>query len=450
MLKKLPALKFARLAILAAISIALIGTQSVQAINLFYKQNDIVFYSDTQPASCSTSSGSTALGTDYTGAKIVNDTQMQIININKPTYVEAANAENIPWQLIATIHLRETGLKRINPSNGQGIYQLTSLFEAQNSDGASYRELAKDSGGRDVDNENFKAQTKIAAKYIKGKAASNYTNNRTLNSQASADVIKDTLFSYNGRASVYKEQAAGLGYDKETQGFEGSPYVMNRADAKRDSSSPESSGIWGQIKRDYGPIEYPANRDYGAFVVYSALAGVSAAGCSSTSVSGSTIEKVVQIAEAEYQSWESGSLRPGDSFKKYTGNAAGNWCAWFVSWVYNEAGYPISTETRNGEVPAVQTIWDIGVKNERFEYHDKAGYTPKVGDLVIKKSAGSSHVNIVISVDPSGKIVTIGGNESGNSGLQGAFYLSSRVQKSGLNDPAADAKLTGFVTMKAQ
>lgn len=54
---------------------------------------------------------------------------------------------------------------------------------------------------------------------------------------------------------------------------EGSPYVMNRADAKRDPTvePTKSNNTWGQIKVDYGKIEYNANLDYGAYVLYEAL-----------------------------------------------------------------------------------------------------------------------------------------------------------------------------------
>lgn len=48
---------------------------------------------------------------------------------------------------------------------------------------------------------------------------------------------------------------------------------MNRADSRRDPTvePTKSNSTWGQIKEDNGPIEYPANNDYGAYVVYSAI-----------------------------------------------------------------------------------------------------------------------------------------------------------------------------------
>ena len=48
---------------------------------------------------------------------------------------------------------------------------------------------------------------------------------------------------------------------------------MNRADQKRDPTvePTKSNKTWGQIKKDFSSIEYPANEDYGAFVVYCAI-----------------------------------------------------------------------------------------------------------------------------------------------------------------------------------
>lgn len=48
---------------------------------------------------------------------------------------------------------------------------------------------------------------------------------------------------------------------------------MNRADWLRDPTlePTKSNRTWGQIKNDGGSVSYPANNDYGAFVVYCAI-----------------------------------------------------------------------------------------------------------------------------------------------------------------------------------
>ena len=197
---------------------------------------------------------------DYAGNPVLSEAQLEAIRQNQSIYEQAATQVDIPWQMIAVIHLRETGLKRYNPGNGQGVYQFVNM------QGGPYP-------AGDIDEAEFLRQTILAAEFIKAKAGSNLPQNQNLTAQASTDAIKDTFFGYNGRAEVYAQQAASLGFDPNTQPFEGSPYVMNRADAQRDPAVNPTG--WGQIKTDGGGIQYPANNDYGAFVVYASMAGIS-------------------------------------------------------------------------------------------------------------------------------------------------------------------------------
>ena len=79
---------------------------------------------------------------------------------------------------------------------------------------------------------------------------------------------------YNGMAAAYKTQAINLGFSSaEANVGEGSPYVMNRADKRRDPTvePTKSNRTWGQIKSDGGSMVYPANTDHGAFVLFKAL-----------------------------------------------------------------------------------------------------------------------------------------------------------------------------------
>src|ERR1700741_432733 len=191
-------------------------------------------------ASCSISTapttGSTA-GTqsnlDYAGRHILTDAQLAAIKVNQPIYEQAATEADIPWQMIAVIHIRETGLKRANPTNGQGVYQIASKA------GGPYP-------AGPVDEAEFLRQTKFAAQFIKNSAGSNYSAHKNLNANSDVETVKDTFFSYNGRASAYEQQAASLGFSATTQGYEGSPYVVNKIDAKRDPDTNPTG--WGQIK----------------------------------------------------------------------------------------------------------------------------------------------------------------------------------------------------------
>ena len=128
-----------------------------------------------------------------------------------------------------------------------------------------------------------------------------------------------------------------------------------------------------------------------------------------TSSSGSVAAKAVCIATAEYNLWKAGTLKPGTDFHKYSQGRNEDWCADFVSWVYNQAGYPLSS-AKDGNVPAVRTVKSIGQSGGKFEWHPAGGsYTPRPGDLAIHDIIGS-HVNMVVAVD-GGKITMIGGNQ---------------------------------------
>lgn len=221
--------------------------------------NDTSFYDPTFTAGCASSN------LDYAGS-VLGEAQLAAIEANKPFYQMAADQAGIPWQLIAAVHGRETGFRRYGPANGYGPYQITP---------SNYpiKDPYTDAEFQDATN-------KVAA-FIKAKAG-----DRDL---SDVNNIKYVLFAYNGAASVYVSQAKSLGFsDAEAAIGEGSPYVMNRFDLRRDPTvePTKSNGTWGQIKVDNGSIEYPANGDYGAFVYYIAITGGGACGANPSALNG--------------------------------------------------------------------------------------------------------------------------------------------------------------------
>ncbi len=365
----------------------------------FYSGNNIEWYNpDAGGVTCQQSSsttsnlGGTGTNKDYKGGTILSDAQLKAIGKNSPFYESAAKKAGIPWQLIAVIHLRETGLKRYNPDNRNGPYQIL---------GTNYAPSTT------ISDDMFQKQTDEAAEFIKGKAG-----NKNALKAGNISEVKNTFFGYNGRASVYTKQAQSLGFNAN-QGYEGSPYVMNIADEPRDPAKARN-GTWGQIKTDGGSLEYPANSDYGAFVVFSSIAGIATGGACDDVASGPTRQRVVALAEKELQLWLSGELKPGTDFHKYSQGRTEAWCADFVSWLYNKVGYPL-TPSNEGNVPSVEQVKQIGLKGDKFSWHEAKGYIPKPGDLQIQQGNGISHVSLVVSVDGN-KIIKIGGNQSGSSG----------------------------------
>ncbi len=156
---------------------------------------------------------------------------------------------------------------------------------------------------------------------------------------------------------------------------------------------------------------------------------------------GASRQRIIQVAQDELTKWESGELKPGDGYLKYSNNTRTNWCAYFVSWIYAQAGSPLKPAD-DGRVALVDEIKHIGIRNGR--YHDLASeptYVPRPGDIAIRQN-GEDHVNLVISVNGD-RMTTIGGNQ-GATNQQGDSYETSKVTS--YTSAIRDAAITGFVS----
>ena len=179
------------------------------------------------------------------------------LNQNKSVYVQVANEKGVPWEMLAAVHYREFNMAVSNPANGQGIYQLYSS-------GQYFAPGA-------VSTDGFIQQTRLAADFLQSKASNSGTRTGIVTPRylttydSDINLIKNTLFSYNGRASVYAQQAANFGYNASTQPFEGSPYVMNKFDCQRKAM--------GLITNDGGNSLNGTDTRMGAFTLYARLKG---------------------------------------------------------------------------------------------------------------------------------------------------------------------------------
>lgn len=149
---------------------------------------------------------------------------------------------------------------------------------------------------------------------------------------------------------------------------------------------------------------------------------------------------VVCIAQQELALWKSqpGYPHPAyamDGYLKYTGGIRDLWCAWFVSWIYNQAHYPLKTgDPRVGFVPDIQAI---GEKGQNFHWHPaSSGYVPKPGDMAIH---GAVHVNMFISA--SGNQATFIGGDQGDGPYPGGSIVSIEV-----DNGYYDSGITGYVS----
>jgi len=86
--------------------------------------------------------------------------------------------------------------------------------------------------------------------------------------------------------------------------------------------------------------------------------------------------------------------------------AGAPWCAYFASWVAQQAGTPIGS-TGQG-LGYVGDIWNWARQTGRA-IPNGPGVTPQVGDLIV---FGNHHVGVVEQVQPNGDVQTIEGNYS--------------------------------------
>lgn len=170
--------------------------------------------------------------------------------------------------------------------------------------------------------------------------------------------------------------------------------------------------------------------------------GTAGAPGGSTSGLSTVRQQVVCLALGELKVWQAPGVQPAVLCNKYgAGTPCEEWCADFVSWIFDQAKYPVKPDP-NWRVAAVQGLWDIGLQNQNFHFHPAAGYTPKPGDIVIHKQNGTSHTNIVISV-AGATITTIGGDQG--SGPYGGPNSKSVVSQGTQKGPT-DQDTTGFVS----
>lgn len=195
---------------------------------------------------------------NYAGETVWSEAELSAISENQAIYEEAAGEYDFPWQVLAVLHSMETALKRYNPANGQGVYQLYTYTGGGSNDNAFLP-------AGPIDETEFRRQTLIAASVV--------TN--MVGDLNDSDNIKKLFFKFNGMSSKYVEKALNMGFSaEEAANGEGSPYVMNRYDARRDPASGEMDPNWpGRYVADgvYDPTS--TSMVFGAFVKYEALAG---------------------------------------------------------------------------------------------------------------------------------------------------------------------------------
>jgi len=289
------------------------------------------------------------------------------INALKPNYEQVAAEKNLSWALLAAIDYREDG----NDPNQSAL--SGEPIGATNPDSGAVTTSKLDSIVQ-------------AADHMKEMAASVY--GVTLTAASGGDDVKNAFVAYN-RGYSYKQDGAAA---------DTSPYVMNQYDeAHHNMVFPNIAGETLAGRTDTRP---------GAFTVFTRLGGSSTSACG-----GLSGNKIVAIAQQQLNLAEiPKGCNCGPEIQKFLGSSGGEeWCADFVSWVYNAAGVPFTGGADGGwRLPGVSGIhqWfaDHGV------WHDRGSAdVPQPGDVV--DFGGGGHTGIVEKVDGT-TLDTIEGNTS--------------------------------------
>ena len=350
----------------------------------------------------------------YNGEAAFSEDSLDKIRANQPFYEKSANKYHIPWQIIAVLHYREAGLKRYNPANGQGAYQLYSY-----TGGGSNSNAFLPAG--EISDDEFQRQTDIVAKLIR----ENYGAGLKLDTD---DDVKLFFFRYNGTASAYIAQARDLGFSEaEANRGEGSPYVMNLADEKRDS---RKNSNWRQITSDGGGLSGGANMHPGAFVLYAALGGsTGSTSCkSNSSGNGDLNETAIKLAWPDYGH----NLNARDTYKTALSEVGlssygdryaqiGASCDAFVATVFRYSG--VDPDFKCCGVSNNGATWSYVVNSGKFEEVPNNAASLKPGDIRLS----NGHIELYIEVDGVGKIASASYGE--RTGEIGPFYDNAATFK---------------------
>ena len=327
---------------------------------------------------------------DYSGNTVLSSTQIQAIKNNETVYQNSAKKAGIPWEILAAIHYRETGLKNYGPSNGNGPYQIV---------GSTYP--ISDS----YTQEQFQSASDDAAAFIKNKSGGRDLSN--------LDNIKLTFFAYNGASSQYISQAKALGYtNQDANNGAGSPYVMNQIDSMRDPrvEPTKTNSTWGQIVSDGGSISYPANSgsgQYGAFVIYSLLVGADISGLGCGNSANIAKNGDVGTVQAEFAAYMQSH---GNRYGSYI--LGSNGCTTLSSWYIGE-----HTNLTYGQGNGKEVVGNLVARNPGLQV-SSVPVAPSLFSVAggVKTWGGSGgsyggsypgHVGLVVSVDEANKTAQV-------------------------------------------
>lgn len=139
-------------------------------------------------------------------------------------------------------------------------------------------------------------------------------------------------------------------------------------------------------------------------------------------------DRFIKTAAAEIGTTEKPIGSNKTKYGEWFGMNGVAWCAIFLSWCSSHAG--VSKDIVPSGFSSVSQFlqWFSG----KGRYYKKGSYTPKIGDIMIQKSGGVSHIGIVESVNSSG-FVAIEGNAS--NAVKRITYSFNNSKISGYGSP---------------
>jgi len=118
-----------------------------------------------------------------------------------------------------------------------------------------------------------------------------------------------------------------------------------------------------------------------------------------------------ELGVAEAPPGSNDAPRIAEYRKATPGGGVGPWCAYFTSWVAQQAGVPVGPNgAGGGYVPTVRQ-W----AEQTGRYIPGGSAPPQIGDLVIFERNGdgvADHIGVVTGTRPDGGIETVEGNSS--------------------------------------
>ena len=393
-------------------------TEGYRAYFTFIKETLATVGGTGSGSSSGSSSGASVIGNNknYAGDTVWTEEQLKVIHENQSVYEAAAAESGVPWQAIATMHSLETSLAKSNPANGQGLYQLY-MYTAGGTNDKAFLPAGP------VSDEEFLRQTKIAANEMKQIIEGDHLD------PSSDEGIKDLLFQYNGKAQQYIDKAKALGFsDADAKIGEGSPYVMNRYDARRDPNSSEMDPAWpGRFVADGVYDSSSTQYDFGGFVKYIALTGGSVShtytGCGT---SGSYIGGNGDLSKTAVElAWpvEERSKSSSSPTSNYSAAIKATWTSGYEKSVADAGGFQndglgmwvpvgkscdnfVGTVVRASGIDPEFPVW-LGNQKEYLVSSDKweevevnDSSQARAGDIRIENSGG----HIVMTAEKDGKL----------------------------------------------